>query len=101
VDDSPDSKKLMGHTNPNSSEDQEKDFLLTRSRATGVQLIGLLLCGLYLVGVGTVIWIFCVSRVAHSFGLLDVSILLLSSIVCGLLIFLGYLSIKRMFVGRR
>ncbi len=84
-----------------SLKDQEKDFLLTRTPVTFVQLVALLLGGLNLAGTGVVVWIFYISPSVGSSNLLDIVLLLFGSVVCIFFVYLGYLNIRRTFVGKR
>ncbi len=81
-------------------EQPGKDFLLTHSRVTRVQFVGLLFLGLNLIAIGTLIWVIYLSGLVGSSSVSDICTLVGGSAVCGFLAYLGYLHIRRSFVGR-
>src|SRR6476620_2749319 len=79
-------------------EEQSRDFLLKRDPVTAVQFVGLLLGGFSSLGAGTGIWILYVSRFLGSSEPLDITILVLGSVVCVFFIYLAWLTFRRAFV---
>jgi hypothetical protein len=79
-------------------EEQNRDFLLRRHQVSAVQFVGLLLCGFFLLGFGTSVWILYVSRSLGSSDPLDITILVLGSVVCAFFIYLAWLNFRRAFI---
>ncbi len=83
-----------------SAGDFHRDFLLTRTKVTRVQLVGLLILGINLIAGGIVIWAMCIWEFAGSTKASDIAILVLGSTFSAFVEFMGYLHIKRAFIGR-
>lgn len=81
--------------------DQQTDFLLTHTRPTRLQFVGLLVLGVNLILSSTVLWcVYCLPLV-RSRRIIDFVAVLVGSAFWALVTRIGHLEIKRAFVGRR